>query len=83
MPEPVGLPDCAAGVLELSAVVLAVVLLRRGTELARRPRLPDHVGRLAVTAVLAVTVMGLGATQEGWFDLVQAPDAAGSTMTSR
>ncbi|GAA2747773.1 hypothetical protein GCM10009868_38550 [Terrabacter aerolatus] len=83
VPEPVGLPDCAAGVLELAAVVLAVVLLRRGAELARRPRLSDHVGRLVVTAVLAVTVIGLAATQEGWFDLVQASDAAGSTMTSR
>ncbi|WP_374969516.1 hypothetical protein [Terrabacter sp. BE26] len=83
VPEPVGLPDCAAAALELSAVVLAVVLLRRATALASRPRMSDHAGRLAVTAVLAVTVIGLAATQEGWFDLLQAPSAAGSAMSSR
>ncbi|GAA2499376.1 hypothetical protein GCM10009858_42140 [Terrabacter carboxydivorans] len=83
VPEPVGLPDCAAGALELSAVVLAVVLLRRGTALAGRPEMPDHVSRLAVTAVLAVTVIGIAATQEGWFDVVQSPSSAGSTMTTR
>lgn len=85
VPEPVGLPDCAAGVLEVAAVVLAVVLVARAHRPAPAGRraASGHLGGLAVTAVLAVTVIGVAATQEGWFDLVRSPDSVVSTMTSR
>ena len=70
VPEPIGLPDAAAVVLEVSALVLALLLLRRGTALEVRAPTSDHVGRLTSTAVLAVTVIALAATQDGWFDVL-------------
>lgn len=85
VPEAVGLPDCAAGVLELLALVLAVALLRRGAGdpdravADRRPR-TEHLSRLALTAVLAVTLLGVAASQQGWFDIVRSENPASSEM---
>ncbi|WP_353951803.1 hypothetical protein V6K52_19605 [Knoellia sp. S7-12] len=69
-PEPVGLPDVAAVALELAALVLAGLLIRRAPALTGRAGSSDHFTRLWTTAVVAVTVIALAATQEGWFDVV-------------
>lgn len=57
--EPVGLADLAAGALEAATLVAGVMLLRMRD--GRRRALPSaHPGRLALTALVAVTVLGLG-----------------------
>lgn len=70
VPEPIGLPDGAAVLLEVAALALALVLLRRAPALAGRPRSSEHLGHLTFMAVAAVTVIALAATQPGWFDLL-------------
>jgi len=70
VPEPVGLPDVAAVVLEVAALALAVLLLGRAPVLAGRARSSEHLGHLASIAVVAVTVIALAATQPGWFDVL-------------
>jgi hypothetical protein len=72
VPEPVGLPDVAAVLLEVGALALAVLLLRRAPALAGRVRSSEHLGHLAFMAVAAVTVIALAATQPGWFDVLPA-----------
>jgi hypothetical protein len=55
----VGLVDGAAALLEVAAIVAAVLLLRAPGWL-RPPSAAQHPGRLALVAVVAVTVVGLG-----------------------
>lgn len=80
VPEAVGLPDIAAGLLELVALVLVVVLLRGVPVGAVRRLRPEHLGRLAVAAVLAVTVVGVASSQAGWFDVVRSESPTSSGM---
>jgi hypothetical protein len=54
----VGLADWAAGVLEVSTLLLAVVLLREPGWLRRPPTSP-HVRALTLVAVIAVAAIGL------------------------
>ncbi len=72
VPEPVGLPDVAAVILEVAALGLALLLLRRAPALAVRVRSSEHLGALASMAVVAVTLIAVAATQPGWFDLLPA-----------
>ncbi len=69
-PEAIGLADCAACVLEVLTLVLAVVLLRRKMGARRSRGSSRHVAALAVTAVVAVTVVGLAGTSLGWTSLL-------------
>ena len=65
--EAVGLADGAVGVLELATLVASLVLLRSGGWL-RRVRLPEHVVRLGLVAVVAVTAFGLAGSGVTWLD---------------
>ncbi|WP_242702207.1 hypothetical protein [Arthrobacter cavernae] len=65
VPEAVGLADCAASLLELGTLLLAVILLRDGGRLHGRPPASAHLRALPVVAAIAVSVMGLAGT--GWF----------------
>ncbi len=74
-PEAIGLADCAASLLEVVTLVLALVLLRRalharppGEQRARSAR-PDGA-RLAFVAVVAVTAIGLAGTPLAWFGVL-------------
>jgi hypothetical protein len=71
-PEPVGMADVAASLLEVLTLVLAVVLLRRvlhaGRSHGTRARTPAPNGaRLALVAVVAVTALGMAGTPLSWF----------------
>jgi hypothetical protein len=68
VPEAVGLPDCAAGALELGTLLVAVVLLRNRDRVARRGTASDHIRSLPVVAAIAVSVLGLAGTSPSWFD---------------
>jgi hypothetical protein len=58
VPEPVGLADAAASLLEVVVLAVAVgVLLSRGR--TRRPSASPHAGLLALVAVIAVSVIGV------------------------
>ena len=59
LPQQVGLVDGAAAVLEVAALVAAVILLR-APDWLWRPSAAQHLGRLALVGVVAVTVVGLG-----------------------
>ncbi len=69
VPEAIGLPDCVACVLEIGALLAALVLLRAPAGLSRRPRVSAHGMAVALVAVLAVTAFGLAASGLSWFDL--------------
>ena len=81
VPEPVGLADIAAGVLELGTLVITVVLLRarrRGTGDPARRRTPSaHLRALAVTGVIAMGSLGLAGAIPGWLGDV---DTSGNTI---
>ncbi|MBO1269111.1 hypothetical protein [Arthrobacter cavernae] len=68
VPEPLGLPDSAAGALELGTLVLAMVLLRGRGRLPGRPPASAHIRALPVVAAIAVGVIGLAGTGAAWFD---------------
>jgi len=68
VPEAVGLADVASGVLEVGALVAAVVLLRYSGWLRRQPPASAHVGWLALVAVIAVTAIGFAGSGLAWFD---------------
>ncbi|QHK20990.1 hypothetical protein GU243_16155 [Pseudarthrobacter psychrotolerans] len=82
VPEPAGLPDWAAGVLELTSLVAAVVLLRDNGRPPRRLPASAHVRSLTVVAAIAVTVLGLAGTGPAGFDDAGSP-ADGSVDISR
>ena len=64
--EAVGLPDVAAGLLELTSLLLVVALVR-GVGSLRRPAASPHVRSLVLAAVVAVTLIG-GAASLNWLD---------------
>jgi hypothetical protein len=77
VPEAVGLADCAACLLEVVTLVLAVALLRRSAW-TRGPTSPaTHARSLALVALVAVTAIGLAGTGLSWFHVVV--DTAGHT----
>jgi hypothetical protein len=73
VPEPVGLADSAACLLELATLVVAVVLLRGGNALPRttgasaHPPASAHLRSITAVAAIAVGVLGLAGTVPGWF----------------
>ncbi|MEO6144788.1 MAG: hypothetical protein ABIP19_12485 [Dermatophilaceae bacterium] len=73
VPEQVGLTDLAACALELTTLLVAVVLLRGKGSLQRRPPASAHVNWLALTAVIAVTAIGLAGSGLAWFDDFGSP----------
>ena len=68
MPEPVGLADSAACVLEIGTLVASVILLRGSAWARARPPASTHVSRLVLVAVVAVTCLGVAATSLVPFD---------------
>jgi hypothetical protein len=70
VPEPVGLADVAAGLLELGTLVIAVVLLRArhgGTvRPAKRTAASPHLRALAVVGAIAVGSLGVAGAVPGW-----------------
>ncbi len=78
IPEPIGLPDCAAVALELGTLVAALALRGSARRLHhRRPPVSTHVRGLTVAAVIAVSVLGLAGTAPQWFD-----DSSSSSVMS-
>jgi hypothetical protein len=65
VPEPIGLPDTAAALLTAAALVAALTLARAG-EWLRRTSPAQHLSQLALVAVLAVTVVGIGPGLDGF-----------------
>jgi hypothetical protein len=59
--EPLGIADCAASILELGAVLLAVFLLRSRNR-SSRPAGSAHRAALVLVAVAAVATVGVAAT---------------------
>jgi hypothetical protein len=66
-PESAGLPDIAAGVLELGTLLAAVALLREKVRLPEGPPASAHIRSLAVVAAIAIGVLGLAGTGPAWF----------------
>lgn len=58
-PEMAGLPDIAAGILELSTLLVAVALLRAKGRPPTDQAASAHIRSLALVAVIAVTALGL------------------------
>jgi hypothetical protein len=84
IPEPVGVADVASCVLELGAVMLAAVLLRRSARSragngSEPPPASSHIRSLTVVAAIAVGVIGLTGTVPGWFGDAGAGDITHST----
>ena len=82
-PEHIGLADVAAGVLEVVALVLAVLLLRArgrvGSGTEPRDGTPTrwrsaHLRALVVVALVAITTIGVAGSGLAWFDVVSAGD---------
>ena len=82
-PEHIGLADVAAGVLELAALVLAVLLLRAhgraGSGTGPQDGVPArwlsaHLRALVVVALVTVTTIGVAGSGLAWFDVVSAGD---------
>ena len=70
--------DCAACLLEVVTLVLAVALLRGWLEHGDRPRQHATCARLALVALVAVTALGLAGTPLAWFAvLVEGSGHAG------
>ena len=66
--ETVGLPGTVAAILDVITLLAAVMLLRRQASLARRPSASAHARALLVSALVAVTFIGLAGTALSWFD---------------
>ncbi len=66
-PESAGLPDIAAGILELGTLLAAVALLRDKDRLPGRPSASAHYRSLPVVAAVAIGVLGLAGTAPAWF----------------
>jgi hypothetical protein len=87
-PEPIGMADVAASLLEVLTLVLAIVLLRRALDTGRtgeqrsRPAAPNGA-RLALVAIVAVTAIGLAGTPLTWFGvLTEGSSHAGQGIES-
>jgi hypothetical protein len=74
-PESAGLPDIAAGVLELCTLLVAVALLRDKDRLPSRQPVSAHIRSLPVVAAIAIGVLGLAGTGPAWFG---NPDSSGN-----
>jgi hypothetical protein len=76
----VGLADLAAGVLELGALAISVVLLRASRRETAKPEgpttAPAHLRALAVVGVIAIGSLGLAGAIPGWLGDV---DTSGNT----
>ncbi|MFE4545574.1 hypothetical protein [Arthrobacter sp. NPDC056727] len=83
VPEPVGLADMAAGLLELGTLAIAVVLLRarrRGTAgPEKRTTASAHLRALAVVGAIAIGSLGVAGAIPGWLGDV---DTSGNTTHS-
>ena len=83
VPEPVGLADVAACLLELGTLAIAVVLLRarrRGTGEPEKPTTASaHLRALAVVGAIAVGSLGVAGAVPGWLGDV---DTAGNSNHS-
>jgi hypothetical protein len=66
-PEPIGLPDLAAFVLE-TATLLAAATLLANREWLHRPPVPAHLRALLLTALIAVTTIGLAGSTLPWLN---------------
>jgi hypothetical protein len=77
VPEPVGLADVAAGLLELGTLVIAVVLLRArhgGTvRPAKRTAASAHLRALAVVGAIAIGSLGVAGAVPGWLGELPSP----------
>ena len=76
MPEAVGLPDAACCVLELVTLAAAVIVLRHGSRLARPSVHSSHARAIAMLCLVAITTLGLGATEVGWLHAFGTPGEA-------
>lgn len=77
-PEAIGLADCAACLLEVVTLTLAVALLRGWVNARRATPSSRHLPRLALVALVAVTALGLAGTSLAWFTvLVEGSGHAG------
>jgi len=87
-PEPVGMADIAACVLEVVTLVLAVVLLRRALDGGRsddrqRDGTAPNGFRLGLVAIVAVSAIGLAGTALPWFGvLVEGSSHASQDVAS-
>ncbi|MDQ1056578.1 hypothetical protein QFZ23_000479 [Arthrobacter globiformis] len=81
VPEPVGLADVAAGLLELGTLVIAVVLLRarRTVTPEKRTTLSPHLRALAVVGAIAIGSLGVAGAVPG---LLGDVDTSGNTTHS-
>ena len=70
-PEAIGLADCAACLLEVVTLVLAIALIAGLDErTGERPVGRRHGARLALVALVAVTALGLAGTPLAWFTVL-------------
>ena len=76
VPEAVGLPDVACCVLELVTLAAAVIVLRHGSRLARPSVHSSHARAIAMLCLVAITTLGLGATEVGWLHAFGTPGEA-------
>jgi hypothetical protein len=77
-PEAVGVADVGCGLLELVTLAAAVALWLRPSRLARTPGLSAHARVIAVLSLVAITTIGLGATEISW---LHAFGVAGEPMS--
>ena len=81
-PESAGLPDIAAGVLELGTLLAAVALLRDKGRLPGRPSVSAHIRSLPVVAAIAIGVLGLAGTAQPGSATRVAPGTSRSKSTT-
>ena len=76
VPEAVGLPDVACCLLELVTLAAAVFVLRNWSRMARASVHSSHARAIAVLCLVAITTLGLGATEVGWLHAFGTPGEA-------
>ena len=81
VPEPIGLADIAATVLETATLLLALALLR-ANQWAQRPPASAHVRSLALVGVLAITAIGLAGSGLPWLDDFGTPNGPSTMITA-
>jgi hypothetical protein len=67
VPESAGMPDMAAGILELGTLLAAVALLLDKGRLPGRTSVSTHIRSLPVVAAIAIGFLGLAGTGPAWF----------------